>query len=427
MKLAKIALATLLLLAIIYHASLWFFKTEPLQKHIEKITIDEKDHVSIGSFSTSILPFSHKVTAKNVVLKNNGLEAVFENIVIYPTAFSSAYVMKFPQAISLKDQTKKDFDYNLEFSADSKFTIGKGIKEEIFLLRYNGSGYKIIDNISKKNLIEAELKDAQTEINFGRNFFSYSNKSSAAKMLDKDNNLIFSNGPANIEVSFIEEGDLKHIIKCNINIKDLEYLGQKNSSKQQASAENFSVKSLPYDFNSGKIGFVLAGELVLTENKKTLPPQKGFSLQIQNFEFAHQQYKILLNAQVENTPESLNLPFGAATLQIENLDNIISSVILDRAQKFYANDAQKEEKMKIFHEVLNFYVSAIKNIAAKNSKTTATKLVFDIKKSRDDRDVKINESPFSEVMMQLMMMQDFKRAQPAVNEFSYPNINSIRR
>lgn len=413
MKIIKIILASLLVSALLYHGSLWFLKTRVIKNYIEQGIANEKEHLSAVSVNLAITPFFQKIIIKNIVVKEKNLEATFEEIAIHPTLFSNAYVVQFPNKIHLKTDLNPKIS-SLEFSGDSKFTFTSDFKLENFSLKYNGSGFKVGDKDGKR-LSEIQSKDAQIEIGLGKEIF-YRSKSSYLKIIDANDNIVISKGPTNIYINTTSKDSQEYAAKANINIQDLEFFGLKNQNPAQTQEQAPSFQSLAYkDFNSGKTSLIFAGEIGVKfdnqnneANKKNDVPSH-IALEIENFEFLHQKYKILLNGNIHYQPATLPLPYGAITLQIENLDNIFELILAAKKQESDLNDLKIDEALNNMRQLSEF----IKEVAARNSKTTPSKLVFDINKNKDEFEFKINGSGFAELMLEYVMKQASKSLDPA--------------
>lgn len=412
----------------------WFYKTKQTKNHIEKAIENNKQYVSAQLVTTSVSPFSQKVVVKNLALKSKLNSVVtIENIEIETSALSQVYVVKFLGGVALKhNYAGKDIDFSLEFSDDTKITISE-LEQGKLSVKYNGSGYKIIDNSDKSVVLETQYQGAESEFvaSDTGDMFSYKYKSDSSQMFDKNKNIVTKSGVSLVDFSMLKEGDQKSSYKLNVDFKDLESVSAEYLSWIFLGVKKDPAASEPSsELNSGKINFAVNGEVNLESNGDKmvdlLPPDQMEKLpaetramyrskplmpysvvvNLQKLEYAAPEYKIFLAADIRNYPEDM-MPSGAINLEIDNFDNVVK-LIKEGIQNLNSQDQQAAENFAKLQQLMDDYVNMIKDLATKNPKSVENKVAFEIKRNKgeDGMSFTINDVSFAELAEQFAKISE---------------------
>jgi len=406
------------------YCGIWFFKTNQFKKEINNVVGDYKDNLTIGEIAISGFPLSQKIILKDVKFAAEKSSILIKNIEAQTSTFSSNYVIKILDPIVFED-TSHNISVIAELNPDSKISITLD-KEESIDLKYSSSGYKILDQATKKVIIATETKDYESSLFISDKVVQYKHKDGGTKIIDEKNNVVFSSASAFFDVSSVTDENKKIAIKFDANLKDFENHGVTAFVKSLAGNQDINVA--PTDLNlsppesaSGKSNFVVNGEVDLTPNgdkpmdmlpaeqMAKLPPEMkaqfqkkpapySVALNLKNFEFSNSLYKTTLNGTVNTYPED-NLPSGLVSLRIENFDVIVKE-LFDSFQKFSATNPDKFASME---DTISKTTNVLKELAAKNSQSTQTMPIFEIKRERNGGfNITINGVPFFEIMAEFM-------------------------
>ncbi len=418
------------------YSGIWFFKTSQFKKQINEFVSKDSEHLSVGEIAISGFPLSQKIVVKDLkfTAPENGGIISFKSIEAQTGLFSSTYSVSLPEAINLSS-SKENFNIKVELDSDTKIEIVTKGNQEISQLNYSSSGYKITDNLTRKVILSGKEKESKTEIYVDGDVIGYKHQDSGSQIFDEKDNVIFSAASSFADVSYVTDKDKKTTLKIDANVKDFEYFNldyiyKKISADKNISDANLAASTLPSNAKpEGKLSkssVTLKMSLELVENgdkmidtlpadqMATIPPESksmyqrkaapySVALDLNNFEFASNAYKIALNGKVNTYPEDvIPFPSGVLNMKIEHFDELVQ-LIVSESNRFSSGNPQLAKDQADDQAKISKVVAIIKELAAQNSQTIDSTLAFEIKRDKNDGfDTFINNISAMEVGTKLM-------------------------
>lgn len=450
--------AALIVISSLSYTAFWFFKASQIKEQVTTLVTSNGSNASLGEVKVSGFPLTYKATVKDIKFSSlneaNKGSLIVKNIDIQGGVFSSDFVVKTSEPINIEYldgvSNSDDMSIVIDFNADAKISFSS-LDNKTSQFNYKSSGHKIsfLDK-EKKVAFISESKNPETLFIISDNS-QYKHSEAESKILDKDNNVIFSAASSFIDAVWSIDKDKKITSQISANIKDFTYSESLNLSKSfkdkipfngEANIANLDV-AVAKDANSDiqptvaseaniaaeknisedKNNFAISVKFTLTPNNgevvnllpaeqmEKMPPELRaqfqkkpapylVSVNLESFEFFNPLYKISVNGAISTFSDD-DLPSGSLSIKI---DNYLIKLLSDSMTKATPNPLQMANQDPFSAPTgIAKIISAIQKLASANPLTKDDSLVFDIKRDKGAPDALVNNISFLQFMAETMM------------------------